>query len=525
MANLKKTDIPQLIMLIRTNFENAYNFQSEEEGRLLIAYWYDTLKDYPREVVFQSVSNAIKTSDFAPKIKNILDEVDKLVNANKKTDEELWAELVSVLYETHDASCDLRYGDESYRRGTAKLSKIWSELSEEIKAYCVNISGLREIAAMDNESRVFEKGRFLKAMPRIKETLKNRQASEQFLKLAGANGLTLLLGNKKGRKLMNIGLFDVDSHNFPNLPLMKISAWHKARGDSVEFVLPLKHYDKIYVSKVFGDEYSEMPISCLQADEIVYGGTGFAITVENGKEVYHKDRDPVLPDEIEHIYPDYSLYPELTKDTAYGFLTRGCCNNCDFCIVSKKEGICSQKVADLSEFWKGQKNIELLDANLLACKDRMELLQQLADSKANVNFNQGLDARFITREVADLLKKIKAKRTHFAFDFMKNEKAIIKGLSVYKEIVGGGDSKQIVYILTNFNTTIEQDLYRVQAVRKLGFLPDIRIYRKNTAPQIIRDLQRWCNNRILFRTCEFMDYVPRKDGKTIREIYFNKENL
>jgi len=112
---------------------------------------------------------------------------------------------------------------------------------------------------------------------------------------------------------MNIGLFDVDSHNFPNLPLMKISAWHKARGDSVEFVLPLKHYDKIYVSKVFGDEYSEMPISCLQADEIVYGGTGFAITVENGKEVYHKDRDPVLPDEIEHIYHDYSLYPELTK--------------------------------------------------------------------------------------------------------------------------------------------------------------------------------------------------------------------
>lgn len=123
--------------------------------------------------------------------------MDKLVNANKKTDEELWAELVSVLYETHDASCDLRYGDESYRRGTAKLSKIWSELSEEIKAYCVNISGLREIAAMDNESRVFEKGRFLKAMPRIKETLKNRQASEQFLKLAGSNGLTLLLANKK----------------------------------------------------------------------------------------------------------------------------------------------------------------------------------------------------------------------------------------------------------------------------------------------------------------------------------------
>lgn len=321
---------------------------------------------------------------------------------------------------------------------------------------------------------------------------------------------------------MNIGLFDVDSHNFPNLPLMKISAWHKAHGDSVEFVFPLKHYDKIYVSKVFGDEYSKMSNFCLQADEIIYGGTGFGITVENGKEVYHKDRDPNLSYKIEHIYPDYSLYPELTKDTAYGFLTRGCCNDCDFCIVSKKEGICSQKVADLSEFWRGQKNIELLDANLLACKDRMALLQQLADSKANINFNQGLDARFITREVAELLKEIKTTRTHFAFDFMKNEKAIIKGLSIYKEVVGGVDCKSIVYILTNFNTTIEQDLYRVQAVRELGFLPDIRIYRKNTAPQVIRDLQRWCNNRLIFRTCEFMDYVPRKDGKSIRELYFKE---
>lgn len=177
---------------------------------------------------------------------------------------------------------------------------------------------------------------------------------------------------------MYIGLYDVDSHNFPNLALMKISAWHKQQGDIVEFATPLLHYDKIYVSKVFGDEYSSMTDFCLQADEIVYGGTGFAITIENGKEVYHKDRDKDLPPEIEHIYPDYDLYPELTKDTAYGFLTRGCCNNCSFCIVSKKEGTCSKKVADLSEFWRGQKYIKLLDPNLLACKDRLDLLQTIS---------------------------------------------------------------------------------------------------------------------------------------------------
>ena len=318
---------------------------------------------------------------------------------------------------------------------------------------------------------------------------------------------------------MNIGLYDVDSHNFPNLPLMKISAWHKARGDSVEFVLPLKYYDKIYVSKVFGNEYSQMPNFCLQADEIVYGGTGFAITVENGKEVYHKDRDPNLPDEIEHIYPDYSLYPDLTKDKAYGFLTRGCCNNCDFCIVSKKEGLCSQKVADLSEFWHGQKEIILLDANILACKERLYLLKQLADSKAWIDFSQGLDARFITEEVAKALNAVKKNIVHFAFDFMKNEKAIVKGLKMYSQYnkVSTSDS---VYILTNFDTTIEEDLYRVKMVQEAGFIPDIRIYRKNTAPQILRDLQRWSNNRFIYRSCDFMNYVPRKDGKTIRELYF-----
>ena len=322
---------------------------------------------------------------------------------------------------------------------------------------------------------------------------------------------------------MNIGLYDVDSHNFPNLALMKISAWHKAHGDDVEFVdieLPIKHYDKVYISKTFGEEYSKMADYYPNADELVFGGTGFAITIENGKEVYHKDRDLNLPYEVEHIYPDYSLYPELTKGKAYGFLTRGCCNNCDFCIVSKKEGLCSVKVADLSEFWRGQKEIVLLDANILACKDKMELLRQLADSDAWVDFTQGLDARFFTVEVAQALNFIKKKVVHFAFDFMKNEKAIVRGLNIYRDYCKPND-KDSVYILTNFDTTIKEDLYRVKKVQEAGLLPDIRIYRKSTAPRILRDLQRWCNNRILYRSTSFMDYVPRADGKSVRELYFS----
>lgn len=320
---------------------------------------------------------------------------------------------------------------------------------------------------------------------------------------------------------MKIGLYDVDSHNFPNLPLMKISAWHKSQGDEVEWWFPIMHYDKVYVSKVFGDEYSQMDMTAISADEIVFGGTGFAITVENGKEVYYKDRDKDLPYEIEHIYPDYSLYPELTKDKAYGFLTRGCPNNCGFCPISEKEGMCSHKVADLSEWWKGQKEIVLLDPNLLACRDRVSLLQQLIDSGATVDFTQGLDARFVTPKIAEMLKKVKIKYVHFAFDFMKNEKRIIEGLKTFKKITNISTDKAIVYMLTNYDTTIEEDMYRLKAIKECGYLPDVRIYRKSSLPQhhILRDMQRWCNNRFLYKSTEFLDYVPRADGKTIREIY------
>ncbi|MBO5356465.1 MAG: radical SAM protein [Clostridia bacterium] len=303
---------------------------------------------------------------------------------------------------------------------------------------------------------------------------------------------------------------------------MKISAWHKSQGDIVEWWYPIFHYDKVYVSKVFGDEYSQISPMSINANEIIYGGTGFAITVEDGKEVFHKDKDKDLSFEIEHIYPDYSLYPEYTKDTAYGFLTRGCPNNCSYCSVSKKEGKCSHKVANLSEFWKGQKHIKLLDPNILACKDRIELLTQLKDSKANIDFTQGLDARFITKEIALLLKDIKKTNVHFAFDFMKNEKAIIKGLKIYADIVGLGArvGDKTVYMLTNYDTTHEQDLYRIQKIEECGFVPDVRIYRKNSAPQITRDLQRWCNNRLIYSSTKWQDYIPRKDGRTIKEIYY-----
>lgn len=320
---------------------------------------------------------------------------------------------------------------------------------------------------------------------------------------------------------MNIGLIDVDSHNFPNLALMKISAYHKAKGDTVEWCIPIKHYDIVYTSKVFGDEYSTMDATIPQADKIISGGTGFAISVVDGREVYEKSNDGKLPYEVEHTYPDYSLYPDLTKNTAFGFLTRGCPNNCGYCVISQKEGKVSHKVADLTEFWSGQKHIKLLDANLLACRDHLDLLKQLAESGASVDFTQGLDARFVNKSNLEMLLQIKIKRVHFAFDFMKNEKHIVQGLRLAKEYLQLDDRSSVVYMLTNYDTSIKEDIYRLKRIKELGYMPDVRIYRKAALPKrhILRDLQRWCNNRLIYRSCDFFDYVPRADGKPIREIY------
>lgn len=292
---------------------------------------------------------------------------------------------------------------------------------------------------------------------------------------------------------MNIGLIDVDSHNFPNLALMKISAYHKAKGDSVEWCLPMSHYDIVYQSKVFDETYSPDIDWVPMADKVIKGGTGYGL-------------DNKLPDEIEHIFPDYSIYPELTKDTAYGFLTRGCPRGCAFCIVAGKEGRRSHKVADLSEFWNGQKYIELLDPNLLACKDRLELLDQLAESRAMVNFNQGLDIRFTNEEIADKLNNIRVKRLHFAWD-NPDENLVPYFERFTKAYKRKASSGKCVYILTDFNSTMEQNLHRIYTVRDLGYDPYVMVYDKPNAPKEIKHLQRWVNNKFVFKKCKrFEDY-------------------
>lgn len=247
----------------------------------------------------------------------------------------------------------------------------------------------------------------------------------------------------------------------------------------------------------------------IDADEIVKGGSGYCIELVNGKEVYHKENDMQLPPDIEHIYPDYSLYPELTKNIAYGFMSRGCPRGCDFCHVEAKEGRKSYKAADLSEFWRGQKNIVLLDPNPIACKEWNDILQQLIDSGSWVDFSQGVDIRLMTEEKAEMIKRIKTKNIHFAWDRYEDKDKIIPKFKMFKELTGYDYQRLTVYMLCNFNTTIEQDLERVYTLKELGYNPYVMLYNKQNIPSgsRLRKLQRWVNNRIIFRTCErFEDY-------------------
>lgn len=312
---------------------------------------------------------------------------------------------------------------------------------------------------------------------------------------------------------MRIGLIDVDSSNFPNLALMKLSAWHKQNGDEVEWYSHFAdRYDIVYKSKVFSfsPDFNEV----INADKVVKGGTGYDIRLVNGREVFTPSAP--LPKEVEHIMPDYSLYG--ITDTAYGFLSRGCPRGCSFCHVAPKEGKKAYKVADLSEFWNGQKNIVLCDPNILACPQHEDLLQQLADSKAWVDLNQGLDIRLMTERKIELLNKIKTKEIHFAWDNYADKDIVLPKLKLYSELgkFNAHSHNAIVYVLTNFNSTVEQDLERIYTLRELGYWAYVMIYDKQHCAPIHKDLQRWCNNRFIFGSCpRFEDYNKQK--QTIHE--------
>ena len=201
---------------------------------------------------------------------------------------------------------------------------------------------------------------------------------------------------------MNIGLIDVDGHAkvkkwgatvYPNLALCKIAAYHRAKGDHVEWATMFTHYDILYVARIFN--FSEDDQFVYDADRVIRGGTGYDVTSK-------------LPEEIDRTQPDYSIYPAVPSDVAYGFLTRGCPNRCHWCVVPRKEGDIRpyMDVDDIAT--PARRKLVLMDNNILAAGDYCtEQLQKIILRGYSVDFNQALDARLVNEQNASLLAKIR----------------------------------------------------------------------------------------------------------------------
>lgn len=309
---------------------------------------------------------------------------------------------------------------------------------------------------------------------------------------------------------MNILLLQIDG-TMPNLALMKLSAYHKNRGDKVVlqnhlFNNPIRP-DKVYISCVFAQNAGDaLGIAKMFDCPVEVGGPG----VDWNKE---------LPEEIEHIKPDYDLYG---IDYSMGFFSRGCFRNCPWCIVPKKEGNIHFH-APISEFWDPRHDkLILLDNNLLACAEWKEALEFIIVHKLKVNFNQGLDIRLIDNEEANWLNKIhaftstfKTPMFHFAFDHTNYENLLRQGVNILEKH-GISAYRQTFYVLCGFDVEaedytwdyfLENDYYRFKVLRELGVHPYIMKYNDRKDIPILNAFDRWVNTHPpLYKVCDFKDY-------------------
>lgn len=272
------------------------------------------------------------------------------------------------------------------------------------------------------------------------------------------------------------------------------------------------YYDVVYMSKIFSDAYTPDTPEPLNADVVIKGGTGYCISLgADGKEHFDESKNTLLPDEIERMFPDYSIYPQY--DFAVAMTSRGCPRQCPFCHVAPKEGCASKRVASVSDFWirGGQKEIKILDPNITACKEKRELMTQYRETGAYLDFTQGLDIRLLNDDDIEDLNHMKIKRLHFAWDNPKEDLA--DRFAKFSERWKVKDHRRkTVYVLTNFNSTMEENLYRIYTLRDLQYDPFVMVYNKPSAPREILDLQRWCNNKIAFNACKnFADYDRKKE--------------
>lgn len=260
---------------------------------------------------------------------------------------------------------------------------------------------------------------------------------------------------------MNIGLVDVDGHAkkkkwgatiYPNLALAKLSRYHKeVLHDHVEWASPLERYDIVYQSKIFN--FTPSDETYYNARRVIRGGTGYCINLDNMPESYANiEYNVCLPHRIDHMQPDYSIYPLLPQDTAYGFLTRGCPNKCKWCVVPRKEGLIVPYM-DIEEIAiEGRKKVVLMDNNILAAGDyAMEQLDKIIKGGYRLDFNQALDARLMTEEFAKMLAQVSwiDRRIRFGCDTPKQVDECERAMHMLNS--HGFRGEYFIYIMLNDN--------------------------------------------------------------------------
>lgn len=303
---------------------------------------------------------------------------------------------------------------------------------------------------------------------------------------------------------MKVGLFDLDRTGFPNVALMKLSAWHKAQGDDV---LPLNSglaADRRYASAVF--TWNRPKAAALAAQGAIVGGSGLNLT-------------DVLPDAVEAMRPDYSLYH---IDFGIGYLMRGCIWACTFCVVPEKEGKPRQvaTIDDLLNADSGRSRpfVVLLD-NEFFWRERwaIERLEEFTARGIDFCPSQGLDVRVVTGPLADALAASpywnvnhSRRQITFAFDDIRTEARYRRGVEILLKRMAAWHLQS--FVLVGFNSTIEQDLERIAIIREYGIDPFVMIYRDYHTGQAPRDRQlrnlaRWVNRR-LYKLIPFDEYSP-----------------
>ena len=306
---------------------------------------------------------------------------------------------------------------------------------------------------------------------------------------------------------MNVALLAVDS-NYPNLALMKISAYHKLQGDTVGWYNPFDTYDRLYMAKVFSFTPDYGFVIANVRGEVVRGGTGYDIRSS-------------LPGDMDRLQPDYSLYPTVDSRTSYGFLTRGCPNRCRWCVVPQKEGgIRPYMDVDDITLHGERPYAVLMDNNVLACDYGLSQLEKIAERGYHVDFNQGLDARLVTPDVARLLARVKwIKRIRFGCDTTAQIVECERAIQLVRQ--AGYKGEFFLYcILIDF----AESYHRLNYWRKYKYvLPHAQPYRDlnnphQRIPQWQKDMAHWADRKELYRSCNFKDFSPRK-GFLCREYF------